>query len=75
MKKILFVLLLLSIFCVGCEKESIYNYRGSVVVDKWHGKRHYFLRLRDSIKGVYYIKEIDVTEFEYSLVELGDTIK
>lgn len=39
-------------------------------------KRHYFLRLRNSIKGVYYIKEIDVTEFEYnSLVELGDTIK
>lgn len=74
MKKILFVLLLV-LFCVGCEKESIYNYRGSVVVDKWHGKRHYFLRLRNSIKGVYYIKEIDVTEFEYSLVELGDTIK
>lgn len=74
MKKILFVLLLV-LSCVGCEKDSIYNYRGSVVVDKWHGKRHYFLRLRDSIKGVYYIKEIDVTEFEYSLVELGDTIK
>ena len=32
MKKILFVLLLV-LFCVGCEKESIYNYRGSVVVD------------------------------------------
>lgn len=74
MKKILFVLLLV-LFCVGCKKESIYNHRGSVVVDKWHGERNYFLRIRDDIGGIYYIKELDVTEFEYGLVELGDTIK
>ena len=82
MKK-LFILFLITIFC-SCLKDydSIYNYRGSIVVEKHisnfsknkTGYCTYFVRIRIG-KDKYTIETIKVTEFEYNQVELGDTIK
>lgn len=82
MKK-LFILVFIVIFC-SClrDYDSIYNYRGSVVVEKHisnfskqkTGYSSYFVRIRVG-KSKYTIETIKVTEFEYNQVELGDTIK
>ena len=82
MKK-LFILVFIVIFC-SCLKDydSIYNYRGSVVVEKHISNfskqkteySSYFVRIRVG-KDKYTIETIKVTEFEYNQVELGDTIK
>ena len=82
MKK-LFILVFIVIFC-SClrDYDSIYNYRGSIVVEKFisnfsenkTGYYTYFVRIRVG-KDKYTIETIKVTEFEYNQVELGDTIK
>jgi hypothetical protein len=84
MKK-LFILVFIVIFC-SClrDYDSIYNYRGSVVVEKFisnfskqetvYSSSSYFVRIRVG-KDKYTIETIKVTEFEYNQVELGDTIK
>ena len=82
MKK-LFILVFIVIFC-SClrDYDSIYNYRGSIVVEKFisnfsenkTGYCTYFIRIRVG-KDKYKIETIKITEFEYNLVGLGDTIK
>ena len=82
MKKLIGILLLTLSSCVIGD-DTVYNYPGAVVVDKYTSNtsktyyNHYVkLRIRNKTKiRDYIIETIIVPKFEYDRVELGDTIK
>lgn len=82
MKKLFILLLIIFLYSCISEYDSIYNYRGNVIVEKYIsnfskqkiGHSSYFVRIRVG-SSKYKIRTIKITEFEYNLVGLGDTIK
>ena len=78
MKKFLIIFSILSCFFVSCARDSILNYKESVVICKFSD--NYFKRYLVTIRikntdGTYYFKDVSVPKYEFDEVELGDTIK
>ena len=64
----------------SCFPNSVYNYKGGVIVAKNNLKVTglYYLSIRHTVESkdyIYVIDNIRVTEYEYNQFNLGDTIK
>lgn len=80
MRKILFVPICLLILYSCTERvDTISNYPNGIIVGKsiYRNSTYTHLQIKyySRIKGIYIVKTIRVSKFEYDLVQLGDTIK
>ncbi len=78
MKKFLIIFSILSCFFISCTRDSVLNYKESVVICKFsdiYFKRYWVTIRTKNTDGTYYFKDVCVPKYEFDEVEIGDTIK